>query len=200
MLYSERDACWKLTDFGSASLATSKGLVTTSLARGTASYRAPEVLKYKSNSRTDIFALGCIIFEIITTQRLFAGDWAVQEYVLKGTPIFPDRWPVASPGSRLRDLGQLTSTLLSIEPRDRPGASELLQELCRLRTPSAAVEANDDATRDDDFFDLENSDTLEPVTIGNPTLQSGLRYLGQKRMRPGGPFFPWYIALTSHRV
>jgi len=103
-----------LTDFGSTSLATWKGLVTTSLAHSTASYRAPEVLKYKSNSRTDIFALGCIIFEIITTKRLFSGDWEVQEYAQKGYPIFPDRWPVVTQGSRLHDLGQLTSTLLSV--------------------------------------------------------------------------------------
>jgi len=46
VLYSRRDGCWKLTDFGSASVATSKGLVTTSLPGGTASYWVPEVLKY----------------------------------------------------------------------------------------------------------------------------------------------------------
>jgi serine/threonine protein kinase len=168
-------------------MATSKGLVTTSLARGTASYRAPEVLKYKSNSRTDIFALGCIIFEIVTSRRLFSSDWAVQEYAQKRDPIFPDQWPAASQGSRLYDLGQLTSTLLSVEPRERPGAAELLQLLLRLRTPLATPNAEDDPIYDDDFFDLENSDLFEPATAGNPTILPALRALGERRKREGGP-------------
>jgi serine/threonine protein kinase len=44
VLFSGRDKCWKLADFGSAATATSKKLVTTALARGTDGYRAPEVL------------------------------------------------------------------------------------------------------------------------------------------------------------
>jgi len=188
VLFSERDACWKLTDFGSASVATSKGLVTTSLARGTASYRAPEVLKNKSNSRTDIFGLGCIIFEIITTQRLFSGDWEVLEYAQKGNPIFPDRWPVATQGSRLHDLGQLTSTLLSAEPRERPGAAEALRQLLRLRKRSGSSEAKADPTSEDDFFDVdvENSDVDAPATTAHPTIHSALRSLGETRMTLGG--------------
>ena len=197
MLFSERDDCWKLTDFGSASLATSKGLVTTSLARGTASYRAPEVLKYKSNSRTDIFGLGCIIFEIITTKRLFSGDWEVQEYAQKGNPIFPDRWPIATQGSRLYDLGQLTSTLLSVEPRERPGAAEALRQLLRLRTRSGSSEVNADPTSEDDFFDVENSDVDAPATTGNPTIQLALRFLGETRTRRGGPPCRCYTTFCS---
>jgi len=196
VLFSERDDCWKLTDFGSASIATSKGLVTTSLARGTSSYRAPEVLKYRSNSRTDIFALGCIIFEIITTERLFSGDWEVAEYAQKGNPIFPDRWPVATQGSRLYDLGQLTSTLLSVEPRERPGAAEALQELLRLQTRSDFSE-NADPTAEDDFFDVENSDMNAPSITGNPSIQLGLRFLGETRARRGWSRCRFYDTLCS---
>jgi serine/threonine protein kinase len=161
-------------------------LVTTSLGRGTASYRAPEVLKHKSNSRTDIFGLGCIIFEIITTQRLFSGDWEVHEYAQKGNPIFPHRWPVATQGSRLYDLGQLTSTLLSAEPRERPGAAEALRQLLRLRTRSGSSEANAGPTSEDDFFDVENSDVDAPATTENPTIHSALRFLGETSTRRGG--------------
>ena len=70
----------------------SKCLVTTNLLRGTESYRAPEILtNQKSNNRADIFALGCIIFEIITSEKLFSSDWKVQEYGEKGNSIFPER-------------------------------------------------------------------------------------------------------------
>jgi len=185
VLFSERDDCWKLADFGSASLATSKGLVTTNLVRGTSSYRAPEVLKNKCNSRTDIFALGCIIFEIITTKQLFSGDWEVHDYAQTGIPIFPDRWPVATQGSRLHDLGKLTSTFLSVEPRERPGAAEALRQLLRLRTRSDSSKANADPTSEDDFFDVENSGVDAPATTGNPTVQSALRFLGETRTRRG---------------
>ena len=200
MLFSERDGCWKLTDFGSASVATSKGLVTTSLARGTASYRAPEVLKNKSNSRTDIFGLGCIIFEIITTQQLFSGDWEVLEYAQKGNPIFPDRWPVSTQGSRLHDLGQLTSTLLSAEPRERPGAAEALRQLLRLRKRSGSSEAKTDPTSEDDFFDVdgESSDVDAPATTAHPTIHSALRSLGETRMTLGGSLVVIIVLLCIH--
>jgi serine/threonine protein kinase len=189
VLFSERDDCWKLTDFGSASLATSKGFVTTAQARGTASYRAPEViLQSKCNNRSDIFALGCMIFELITTTRLFPhGDWEVQEYAKSGIPVFPERWPAATQGSRLHSLGQLASTSLSAEPRERLGAAELRRQLLRLRTVrSDSAEEDAHLTSDDDFFDLDNSDVH--TTPSNPTVQSGLRFLGETRR--GGLLFP----------
>ena len=60
------------SDFGSASKATSKRLNTTYKARGTESYRAPEVLENnRFNNPADIFALGCIIYEILTGRKPF---------------------------------------------------------------------------------------------------------------------------------
>lgn len=153
--------------------------------RGTASYRAPEVLEYKSNSRTDIFALGCIIVEIISTRKLFCGDGAVHSYAQKGKPIFPDQWPATTPGSRLHDLGELTSTLLSVEPRERPGATEILNQLLRLQKTSHSLEANGDPNNADDFFELENSDTLDVPNASNPTIPSGLRFIGDKTLGRG---------------
>src|SRR5437667_3367776 len=44
VLYSEKSRCWKIADFGTASRATSKRLNTTRYSRGTAGYRAPEIL------------------------------------------------------------------------------------------------------------------------------------------------------------
>src|SRR5579871_6842073 len=123
VLFSERHRCWKLADFGSASQASSKRLNTTHLSRGTESYRAPEVLKDGLfNNRSDIFALGCIIFEIITGQKLFASDWEVLQYAEGSKCVFPDLWPSAASGSRLYMLRRLASTLLEIDPMSRPGA------------------------------------------------------------------------------
>jgi eukaryotic-like serine/threonine-protein kinase len=77
VLYSGRDARWKLADFGSAAQATSKHLHTTIEYRGTASYRAPELLNAgRFNNNVDVFALGCILYEMVTGRQLFAGDYS----------------------------------------------------------------------------------------------------------------------------
>ena len=186
MLFSKRDDCWKLTDFGSATLATSKHLVTTSLSRGTESYRAPEVLTNKKyNNRADIFALGCIIFEIITSEKLFSSDWKVQEYGEKGNSIFPERWSFATSGSRLYELGHLTSTMLSIDPTQRPNAAEIRRQLRQFHIRPGSPEANADVRDDDDFFVLPDSNTLAPTATANPTVQPGLRFLGEAKPRRG---------------
>ena len=199
MLYSERDDCWKLTDFGSASLATSKCLVTTNLLRDTESYRAPEILtNQKSNNRADIFALGCIIFEIITSQKLFSSDWEVGEYTRKGDSIFPERWSFATPGSRLYNLGHLTSTMLSIDPTQRPNAAEIRRQLRQFQMHPSSPESSAEAPGDDDFFVLPNPDTLGPTAPANPTVQSGLRFLGEAKVRRGWSSSFHAIRLRPH--
>jgi len=73
ILYSAARKYWKLADFGSASVGTSKQLNTTKQARGTEGYRAPEILtpKGKCNNKADLFALDCVIYEIVTADKLF---------------------------------------------------------------------------------------------------------------------------------
>lgn len=137
VLYSRRDSCWKLTDFGTASLATSKNLVTTRQVRGTDCFLAPEVLgTQKFNNRSDMFALGCIIFQCVAGRELFPNSWAIQMYsqdttVLPGT--FDQFWPVTTLGSRLQYLQDLATDLLSVEPTSRPGAAQTRRRLNRIR-------------------------------------------------------------------
>ena len=134
----------------------SKCLVTTNLLRGTESYRAPEILtNQKSNNRADIFALGCIIFEIITSEKLFSSDWKVQEYGEKGNSIFPERWSFATSGSHLYDLGHLTSTMLSIDLTQRPNAMEIRRQLHQFHIGQSSPEANADVPSDNDFVELQ---------------------------------------------
>src|SRR5947207_12694732 len=85
VLFSERDGCWKLADFGSASKATSRNLNTTHYRRGTDGYRAPEMLDYKAhfNNKANIFASD-VLRTNYNRQKLFNNEWAVREYSLKG--------------------------------------------------------------------------------------------------------------------
>jgi hypothetical protein len=57
--------------------------VTTENGRGTPGYRAPELFATDNpnyNNRCDIWALGCILHELSTGQRLFTNDYAVALY------------------------------------------------------------------------------------------------------------------------
>ena len=82
VLYSPRDQRWKLADLGSVADGTSKHFNTTRYSRGTACYRAPEILKNpaKYNNKADMWALGCIVYELSTREKAFPNDWAILEY------------------------------------------------------------------------------------------------------------------------
>ena len=134
MLYSKVQRCWKLADFGSSSTATSKELLTTKHGRGTGGYRAPEVLEHlKCNNRADMFALGCIIYECVIGEKLFATDGSVFAYVAKKDEFFTERWPDALPDTPLHALGKLTAALIDLDPTKRPGALTVKTLLDKIR-------------------------------------------------------------------
>ena len=86
-----------------------------------------------------MFALGCILFEVTTGQKLFSDDWNIREYALKGEPIFPNLWPICVPGSHLYSLGELAKVLLNVDPFKRPSAAETEVALEAIRQGGAKV-------------------------------------------------------------
>lgn len=75
VLFSYLDLRWKITDFGATSEGTSKRLSTTSSRRGTVVYSAPEVLGEDGyNSKSDIWAFGCIVYKLFTKEKAFRSD------------------------------------------------------------------------------------------------------------------------------
>jgi serine/threonine protein kinase len=134
VLYSERDACWKITDFGTATEATSKHFNTTRYPRGTACYRAPELIREdpKYNNKVDIWALGCILYEISTGYKLFSSDFAVLECSSAGAIKFPVAWVTPDNAfvwnnSNLvyGDLFDVFKRMLQLTPLNRPKAGNL---------------------------------------------------------------------------
>jgi len=80
VLYSRHDDRWKLTDFGLTTPATSRHTIVTSQARGTGGYRAPELLLREPpeySNKVDIWAYGCIFFELLSGTCAFSNDFAV---------------------------------------------------------------------------------------------------------------------------
>ena len=65
----------KITDFGIAKLASGAGVTRTGVIKGKASYMSPEQSRAEPvDKRSDLFSLGCVLWELLTARRLFSGD------------------------------------------------------------------------------------------------------------------------------
>lgn len=131
VLFSRHDRVWKIADFGTSAVGTSKKALTTKYGRGTSSYRAPEVVAENSvyNCKADIWSLGCTLFELITKKKAFSGDWEVfkhsiskAKYRFQLNETYP-RWETT------RYLSAMVSAMLDVSLRDRPSAKELRELL-----------------------------------------------------------------------
>jgi serine/threonine-protein kinase len=69
-----QDGAVKLIDFGIAKAVARTSNTQTGVVKGKAGYMAPEqVLNHPIDARTDVFALGIVLYELTTQERLFAG-------------------------------------------------------------------------------------------------------------------------------
>jgi predicted ATPase len=130
----------KLTDFGLArSMATrltGEGQLT-----GTVYYLAPEQALAKTiDGRTDLYALGVLLFELLTGQLPYRGDdpLAIVSQHLHAPPVRPSTCAANIPSA----LDDLVIRLMAKQPDDRPAsAGAVLTLLDRLSTADApAVE------------------------------------------------------------
>jgi serine/threonine-protein kinase len=108
----------KLVDFGLALFLAEMRTTTDGVVLMTPRYCAPEqVLGDPLGPRTDVFALGCVLFEMLTGRHAFAGESAsnVLYTIVNMTP--PPRPPDLAP---LReDLDAIVRRCLAREPGDR---------------------------------------------------------------------------------
>src|SRR5437762_14109498 len=91
VLYS--DGHWKITGFALTSLSSKSDLPQmTENGRGTAGYRSPELVSGACYStKVDIWALGCVAYEILTRTKAFEDDYEVYSYNLGDLELgFPD--------------------------------------------------------------------------------------------------------------
>lgn len=117
-----------LSDFGLAKLATEYSLSSSGTIVGTPHYIAPEIWEGQQfTPQADIYALGCIIFEMITGEKAFKGDTPPAIMMAHFKPlVMPQVWPAGVP-PQLTDI--LLKTLTA-NPTDRfPNANDLVQTL-----------------------------------------------------------------------
>ncbi|BFZ13402.1 hypothetical protein BsWGS_16441 [Bradybaena similaris] len=112
----------KLGDFGiSRVLMGTSDMASTFV--GTPYYMSPEVLKHEGyNSKSDIWSIGCIIYELCTLEHAFTGQGLMHimyNIVEKDPPDLPPKYS--------RELNEIIKKILVKDPGQRPSATEVLK-------------------------------------------------------------------------
>lgn len=125
----------KVADFGLARAVTEVTSTTTGTVFGTVAYLAPELVVHgTSDARTDVYAAGVLLYEMLTGAQPFTGETPIQiafQHVNSDVPAPSDAasWlPV--------EVDELVAALAAREPDDRPADAAAALALLR-RTRSA---------------------------------------------------------------
>lgn len=139
----------KVMDFGIARAMSdpSAGMTQTAAVIGTAQYLSPEQARGDSvDARSDVYAAGCVIFELLTGQPPFTGDSPVSvayQHVREDPPT-----PSAILDTIPPELDSITLKALSKNPANRyQTAGEMRQDLIRVlagRKPEAPMVLSDE--------------------------------------------------------
>ncbi len=151
-LFVTSDGHMKILDFGLAkqrTIAAGEDTKSPTLAQatdpgtllGTVGYMAPEQVRGQpADARSDIFAFGCVLYEMLTGKRAFKGESAVEAMnaILKEEPPDPD-----VSGARIpTDVDRLVRHCLEKNPAERfQSARDLAFDLESLAGSSAAGRA-----------------------------------------------------------
>ncbi|MCG6567494.1 Stk1 family PASTA domain-containing Ser/Thr kinase [Tessaracoccus sp. ZS01] len=123
----------KVMDFGIARAVadTSATMTQTAAVIGTAQYLSPEQARgEKVDNRSDIYSVGCLLYELLTSQPLFKGDSPVSVAYqhVREQPVPPSQIdPEVTP-----EMDAIVLKSLSKDPRDRyQDASEMREDILR---------------------------------------------------------------------
>ncbi|MEY2241495.1 serine/threonine protein kinase [Streptomyces sp. BF23-18] len=146
---------------------------------GSRGYEAPEqILERQITPRTDLYALGCVLYHLLTGHPPFSGDGLKHQHV-KDAPLPP----TCHVGHIPAEVESLVLKLLAKEPEDRPEDSRTVAEVLRKYAPRPGDAApsprlEPDPTRPlrlPDEYDLPAAPTA-PIAVPSP----------KRRHRPSG--------------
>ena len=141
------DGVVKVTDFGLARAVTSETATSaTDTLLGTVSYLSPEQVEQgRADARSDIYAAGLVIFEMLTGTKAFTGDnpmYVAYQHVHGGVPAPSTR--VDGVPAALDSLVEITT---SRDPMERPVDGNALAHLIRSTRTRLSSEELDDRPR-----------------------------------------------------
>jgi beta-lactam-binding protein with PASTA domain/tRNA A-37 threonylcarbamoyl transferase component Bud32 len=123
----------KVTDFGIArAVGAREGLTQTGAVMGTATYFSPEQAQgYPVDARSDVYALGVVLYEMVAGRPPFAGDNPVA-IAYKHVKEEPERLASIQPAVP-PDFEAIVAKAMAKDPEDRyPSAEELRLDLMRF--------------------------------------------------------------------
>ena len=130
----------KVMDFGIAKLETGTNLTTTGSIMGTPNYMSPEQAKgLKVDGRSDLFSLGCVLYECLTGAKPFQGA-SVSVILVKILTEEPPPVDFAATGLPL-EIGGVLKRALSKDPAARYATGALLIEALRTAGQTTVVAA-----------------------------------------------------------
>ena len=174
----------KIGDFGIASVASDVTLTRTGEVFGSAPYVSPEqVTGNPVDARADLYALGCVMFEMATGRAPFVGDdpatLAYQH--VHATPERADAVVPEVPAA----LASTIDRLLAKDPADRPGSADEVRRSLMAMPMSAVSGVGDVPTQP-----LEPLSSTDVLPVVSPPLPP--------RRTPRSPsLFPWVAGLVG---
>ena len=138
------DGVVKVTDFGLARAVTSETATSaTDVLLGTVSYLAPEqVERGQATARSDVYAAGLVLFEMLTGTKAFTGDnpmYVAYQHVHGGVPAPSSRVPGVPEA-----LDDLVDMATSRDPMERPADGTALAHLVRSTRSRLTADQLDD--------------------------------------------------------
>jgi eukaryotic-like serine/threonine-protein kinase len=133
------DGTVKVCDFGIARLEHATSITTANVALGTSKYMAPEQVEgLPVDGRTDLYALGCVLFTMLTGAPPFLGDSPMSvayQHLHNDPPTLRSRRVDVPEG-----LNDLVARMLSKDPAARPDtAAQVRAELAAWAKPPIAI-------------------------------------------------------------
>ncbi len=158
----------KILDFGLVRSQNDDTRLTTSGAIvGTPAYMSPEQVRgLPVDQRSDLFSLGCVLYQMLTAKRPFTGKdtMAILSSLAIDTPQAPHEVNPLCPNA----LSELTMQLLAKRPGQRPNSAQVIVDaLTKMETPTSTTTT----ISPDLFADIDVTNEIVPIA---PLSQKGL--------------------------